>query len=75
MRTWLDRPKISSTWCGRGERGEGRRELKSSDFAGLRTLAEACKERFAYGVGLYASIDLVRFGERLAAASLTSLWD
>jgi len=49
--------------------------VKSSDFAGLRTLAEACKDRFAYGVVLYDSIDLVPFGDRLAAAPLSALWD
>jgi predicted AAA+ superfamily ATPase len=48
--------------------------VKSSDFAGLRTLAEACKERFAYGVVLYDSTELVPFGDRLAAAPLSSLW-
>jgi hypothetical protein len=48
--------------------------VKSSDFAGLRTLAEACRERFAYGVVLYDSNDLVPFGDRLAAAPLSSLW-
>jgi len=48
--------------------------VKSSDFAGLRTLAEACKERFAYGVVLYDSTDLVPFGDKLAAAPLSSLW-
>ena len=48
--------------------------VKSGDFAGLRTLAEACKERFAYGVVLYDSTDLVPFGDRLAAAPLSSLW-
>jgi predicted AAA+ superfamily ATPase len=48
--------------------------VKSSDFAGLRTLAEACKQRFAHGVVLYDSTDLVPFGDRLAAAPLASLW-
>jgi len=48
--------------------------VKSSDFAGLRTLAEACKERFAYGVVLYDSADVVPFGDRLAAAPLSCLW-
>ena len=48
--------------------------VKSSDFAGLRTLAEACKDRFAYGVVLYDSADLVPFGDKLAAAPLSSLW-
>ncbi|MDQ7727770.1 ATP-binding protein [Halomonas sp. SpR8] len=48
--------------------------VKSSDFAGLRTLADACKERFAYGVVLYDSADFVPFGDKLAAAPLSSLW-
>jgi predicted AAA+ superfamily ATPase len=48
--------------------------VKSGDFAGLRTLAEACKERFACGVVLYDSADLVPFGDKLAAAPLSSLW-
>jgi len=48
--------------------------VKSGDFAGLRTLAEACKERFAYGVVLYDSADFVPFGDRLAAAPLSALW-
>jgi hypothetical protein len=48
--------------------------VRSSDFAGLRTLAEACKTRFAGGVVLYDSIDFVPFGDRLAAAPLSSLW-
>lgn len=48
--------------------------VKSSDFAGLRTLAEACKEHFAYGVVLYDSTDLVPFGDRLVAAPLSALW-
>ena len=49
--------------------------VKSSDFGGLRTLAEACKEQFAYGVVLYDSTDLVPFGDKLAAAPLSALWD
>ena len=48
--------------------------VKSSDFAGLRTLASACGDRFAYGVVLYDSADLVPFGDRLAAAPLSALW-
>lgn len=49
--------------------------VKSSDFDGLRTLAEGCKDRFAYGVVLYDSTELVPFGNRLAAAPLSSLWN
>ena len=48
--------------------------VKSSDFAGLRTLAEACKGKFAYGVVLYDSVDCIPFGDRLAAAPLACLW-
>jgi uncharacterized protein len=48
--------------------------VKSGDFGGLRTLAEACKDQFAYGVVLYDSNDLVPFGDRLAAAPLSALW-
>ena len=48
--------------------------VKSGDFGGLRTLAEACKDRFAYGVVLYDSTDFVPFGDKLAAAPLSCLW-
>ena len=48
--------------------------VTSRDFAGLRTLAEACKERFAGGVVLYDSADFVPFGEKLAAVPLSCLW-
>ena len=48
--------------------------VRSGDFAGLRTLADACKERFACGVVLYDSADFVPFGENLAAAPLSCLW-
>ncbi len=48
--------------------------VKSSDFAGLRTLAEACADRFAFGVVLYDGTDVVPFGDRLAAAPLSCLW-
>lgn len=48
--------------------------VRSSDFGGLRTLAEACGKRFAYGVVLYDSTDVVPFGDRFAAVPLSSLW-
>jgi predicted AAA+ superfamily ATPase len=48
--------------------------VKSTDFAGLRILAEACKDRFTFGVVLYDGADLVPFGERLVAAPLSCLW-
>lgn len=49
--------------------------VKAGDFAGLRALAEACGDRFAFGVVLYDSTDFVPFGDKLAAAPLSSLWD
>ena len=48
--------------------------VKSSDFAGLRALAETCGDRFAFGVILYNSSDVVPFGDKLAAAPLSCLW-
>ncbi len=49
--------------------------VSASDFAGLRALEEACREKFAFGVVLYDSGDRVSFGEKLAAAPLSCLWD
>jgi predicted AAA+ superfamily ATPase len=49
--------------------------VKAGDFGGLRALAEACGERFAFGVILYGSADAVPFGDRLAAAPLSNLWN
>ncbi len=48
--------------------------VRSGDFMGLRTLAEACGERFSYGVVLYDSTELVPFGDRMVAAPLSCLW-
>lgn len=49
--------------------------VKAGDFGGLRALAEACGDRFAFGVVLYDSTDVVPFGDTLAAAPMSSLWD
>jgi predicted AAA+ superfamily ATPase len=48
--------------------------VRPGDFAGLRTLASACQDRFAAGVVLYDGTDVVPFGERLAAVPLSALW-
>lgn len=48
--------------------------VKTGDFSGLKALAEAAGDRFAYGVVLYDSTDIVPFGDRLAAVSLSCLW-
>lgn len=48
--------------------------VKAGDFSGLKALAEAAGKRFAFGVVLYDSTDIVPFGDRLAAAPLSCLW-
>lgn len=55
-------------------------EIKSSatvsttDFAGMRKLAEACGEKFRQGIVLYDHDQIVPFGENLFAAPLSCLW-
>ncbi len=49
--------------------------VKAGDFGGLRALAEAGGDRFAFGVVLYDRADVVPFGDRLAAVPVSSLWD
>lgn len=48
--------------------------VTTGDFGGLRALAEACGDRFAFGAVLYDSADVVPFGDRLVAAPLSCLW-
>lgn len=48
--------------------------VKAGDFSGLRALADACGDRFAFGAVLYDNTDVVPFGDRLVAAPLSSLW-
>lgn len=48
--------------------------VKASDFGGLKTLADACEEKFAFGIVLYDGTDVVPFGDRLAAIPLSCLW-
>lgn len=49
--------------------------VRPGDFGGLRTLAQACGDRFALGTVLYDGTDVVPFGDRLIAAPLSSLWN
>ncbi|MGY3587152.1 putative AAA+ superfamily ATPase [Bradyrhizobium sp. USDA 4341] len=49
--------------------------VKTGDFGGLWALAETCGDRFAFAVVLYDSADVVPFGNKLAAAPLSSLWN
>lgn len=53
---------------------KGSATVRSGDFGGLRTLAEACGGRFAFGAVLYDGVDVVPFGDRLAAVPVSSLW-
>jgi uncharacterized protein len=48
--------------------------VTGGDFGGLRALADTCGDRFAFGVVLYDSADVVPFGDRLVAAPMSCLW-
>ena len=48
--------------------------VSEGDFAGLRRLAAATRDNFALGLVLYDHGHTVPFGERMAAASLSTLW-
>jgi uncharacterized protein len=48
--------------------------VRSSDFAGLRYLADLAPESFRCGVVLYLGDQVVPFGENLFAVPLSALW-
>lgn len=48
--------------------------VTGADFNGMRRLAEAAGDRFMLGLVLYDHDRTVPFGDRLAAAPLSSLW-
>ncbi len=48
--------------------------VTSSDFSGLRILADACGDRFASGMVLYDHHKVIPFGERLSAVPISALW-
>lgn len=48
--------------------------VSKRDFSGLRRLAAACGDKFALGLVLYDHDRTVPFGERMAAAPLSTLW-
>lgn len=48
--------------------------VTANDFSGMRRLAEACGERFAFGMVLYDHDQIVPFGEKMVAAPISSLW-
>lgn len=47
--------------------------VKAGDFSGLRALAEAGGDRFAFGIVLYDNADIAPFGDKLAAAPLAAV--
>jgi predicted AAA+ superfamily ATPase len=48
--------------------------VRSSDFAGLRMLSEACGKRFACGVVVYDGESTLSFGDGLLAVPIERLW-
>ncbi|MGI8792444.1 MAG: ATP-binding protein [Acidimicrobiales bacterium] len=48
---------------------------RADDFRGLRLLADRLGRRFAGGLVVYTGNDAVRFGERLAAVPLSTIWE
>ena len=48
--------------------------VTSSDFKGLRKLADACADDFKLGIVAYDGANIVPFGERMFAAPIACLW-
>ena len=48
--------------------------VSSEDFSGMRRLAQACGDRFTFGMVLYDHDQIVPFGEQMIAAPLSCLW-
>ena len=51
------------------------RTVGAGDFAGLRLLSDATRDRFHRGVLLYAGADVIAFGERMHAVPISTLWE
>jgi hypothetical protein len=48
--------------------------VASTDFKGLRALADAAGRRFHRGIVLYTGAEVVPFGQRLHAVPIEALW-
>ena len=48
--------------------------VRSKDFKGLRSLANACKSKFAFGIVMYDGTEIIPIAENLAAVPISSLW-
>ena len=53
---------------------KGGATVTRSDFRGIRRLAEACGDRFVFGLVLYDHDVKVPFGERMFAVPISALW-
>ncbi|HEY3889920.1 MAG TPA: ATP-binding protein [Caulobacteraceae bacterium] len=49
--------------------------VRAADFAGLKALAQSLQDRFAFGVVLHDGDAVTPFGDKLAAAPISSLWN
>ncbi|MYB77454.1 MAG: AAA family ATPase, partial [Chloroflexi bacterium] len=48
--------------------------VTSSDFSGMRRLAQACGDKFIQGLVLYDHDQVVPFADNMFAAPISSLW-
>jgi hypothetical protein len=48
--------------------------VRTSDFKGLRKLANICQDNLKLGVVLYDGTKTVPFGDRLFAAPISCIW-
>ncbi|WP_145924266.1 MULTISPECIES: hypothetical protein [unclassified Rhizobium] len=48
--------------------------VRATDFGGLKMLADACEQKFAFGIVLYDPRRCRAFSDRLTAVSLSCLW-
>jgi predicted AAA+ superfamily ATPase len=49
--------------------------VTTADFSGVRKLMEACGKKFAFGIVLYDGDTVVPFGQGVAAAPISCLWN
>lgn len=49
--------------------------VTTSDFSGMKKLADACGSKFAYGLVLYDGDTIVSFAPKIAAVPISCLWN
>jgi len=77
----MDRPVFRSPRGGTLRQGllvgievKASQTVRSTDFKGLRRLAELMPQRFHRGIVLYLGRERIDFGSRLTALPITGLW-